>query len=73
MLNVNINSYIGESIYSWEEAPSAFFSTYTSFTSNLNNNTQLVMESSDMSADAAIYPIELENKLFSRMSRSTRL
>ena len=65
MLNVNINSYIGESIYSWEEAPSAFFSTYTSFTSNLNNNTQLVMESSDMSADAAIYPIELENKLFS--------
>ena len=64
-LNVNINSYIGESIYSWEELPSAFFSTYTAYTSSFDSNAQLVIESSDMSADATIYPIELENKIFS--------
>ena len=63
-LNLNINSYIGESINSREEMPSAFFSTYTSYSASFNNDTQLVIDSANMS-DTAIYPLELENKLFS--------
>ena len=63
-LNLNINSYIGESIYSWEELPSAFFSAYTSYTSSSGDNTHLVTESSDISG-ITLYPIELENKIFS--------
>lgn len=63
-LNLNINSYIGESINSREDMPSAFFSTYTSYTARFGNNTQLVIDSANMS-DIAIYPLELENKIFS--------
>lgn len=63
-LNLNINSYIGESINSREEMPSAFFSAYTSYASSFNNDTQLVIDSANIS-DMAIYPLELENKLFS--------
>lgn len=63
-INLNINSYIGESINSREELPSAFFSTYMSYAASFGNNPQLVTASSDIS-DITIYPLELENKIFS--------